>query len=124
LSEIVVRGSHLTQLKLTIGEHGWGVLSAGSPSGSANVPISYVVDVVGQVVFAAVDVLRGVPERRLVWDSEGDSATITMTRLPDDQVSLTMTWTSGKSATSSFAVDLSTVQPDVVLAERVLKSIS
>ena len=115
-----MRGSHLTELKLTIGENGWGVLSVGSPSGSADVPISYVVDVVGKVVFAAVDVLRGEPDRQLVWDSEGDTATISMTRRPDDQVSLSMTWTSGKSATSSFAFDLSTVQPDVVLAERVL----
>lgn len=93
-----MRGSHLTELKLTLDHDGWGVLSVGSSSGSADVPISYVVDVVGQVVFAAVDVLRGVPERQLVWDSEGDIATITMTKLPDDQAGLTMIWTSRKSA--------------------------
>ena len=71
-------------------------------------------------MFAAVDVLRGVPERRLEWDSELDTAVIRMTRLSDDQVKFTMSWNGNERARSTFAFDISTVQPGVVLAERVL----
>lgn len=110
----------LIELRLDIARDGWGQLSVGSQSGHARVPISCVVDVVGQLVGAAVGVLTASPEARLEWDSELDTAVITLTKQPDERVRFDIAWRSHQAESSTFAFELRTEQPGRLLAERVL----